>query len=43
MFLAQDLEQYFKSGDTSCEMLIAGFLYIIDFQNMFQVNYSNTG
>ena len=40
MFLAQDLEQYFKSGDTSCEMLIAGFLYIIDFQNMFQVNYS---
>jgi hypothetical protein len=33
----QDLEQSFKQGEASCEMLIAGFLYIIDFQNMFQV------
>jgi E3 ubiquitin-protein ligase RNF146 len=35
----QDLEHYFKQGDPSCEMLIAGFLYIIDFQNMFQVKF----
>jgi hypothetical protein len=33
------LEQAFKKGDVSAEMLIAGFLYTIDFQNMFQVFY----
>ena len=33
----QELEHYFKEGESTCEMLIAGFLYIIDFQNMFQV------
>lgn len=37
LILGQELEQFFKSGQPDCEMLIAGFLYTIDFQNMLQV------
>lgn len=33
---AQELEQFYKRGDRSCELLIAGFLYSIDFDNMLQ-------
>ena len=32
----QELEAAFKRGDTQCELLIAGFLYTIDFEGMFQ-------
>ncbi|KAL8603516.1 hypothetical protein ACOMHN_052745 [Nucella lapillus] len=31
-----DLESHHKKGDRSCELLIAGFVYIIDFENMVQ-------
>ncbi|XP_076439882.1 E3 ubiquitin-protein ligase RNF146-B-like [Babylonia areolata] len=31
-----DLEAHHKKGDRSCELLIAGFVYIIDFENMVQ-------
>jgi len=33
---AQDLESHHKKGDKSCELLIAGFLYSIDLENMLQ-------
>ena len=33
---AQELEHYHKKGDQHCELLIAGFLYSIDFENMLQ-------
>ncbi len=33
---AQELEHYHKKGDKSCELLIAGFLYSIDFEQMLQ-------
>ena len=33
---AQELEHHHKKGDKSCELLIAGFLYSIDFENMLQ-------
>lgn len=33
---AQELEHHHKKGDKNCELLIAGFLYVIDFENMFQ-------
>lgn len=32
----QELEHFFKEGESTCEMLIAGFLYTIDFTNMLQ-------
>lgn len=32
-----ELETAFKRGDKTCELLIAGFLYIIDFENMLQM------
>lgn len=31
-----DLEAHHKNGDRYCELLIAGFLYVIDFENMVQ-------
>jgi E3 ubiquitin-protein ligase RNF146 len=33
---AQELEHHFKKGDKNCELLIAGFLYCVDFENMLQ-------
>ena len=33
---AQELELHHKKGDKNCELLIAGFLYSIDFENMLQ-------
>ena len=33
---AQELEHHHKRGDKNCELLIAGFLYSIDFENMLQ-------
>jgi len=35
------LEEAFKSEVRSCELLVAGFLYIIDFQNMVQYRKTN--
>ncbi len=34
----QDLETSYTKKEVTSEMLIAGFLYIIDFQNMLQVS-----
>lgn len=31
-----EIEKHFKEEDKRCELLIAGFLYIIDFEHMFQ-------
>ena len=31
-----DLEAHHKKGDRGCELLIAGFVYVIDFENMVQ-------
>lgn len=31
--ISSELETYFKLGHKSCEILICGFLYIIDFAN----------
>jgi E3 ubiquitin-protein ligase RNF146 len=31
-----DLEELFKLGESSCEMLICGTLYVIDFKNLQQ-------
>ena len=31
-----EMEKCYKRGDNSCELLIAGFLYIIDFEHMLQ-------
>ena len=33
---ASELEHHHKKGDKNCELLIAGFLYSIDFENMLQ-------
>ncbi len=33
---AEELESHFKKGEQHCELLIAGFLYCIDFEGMFQ-------
>jgi len=33
---SQEIEVKHKNGDKMCELLIAGFLYIIDFENMVQ-------
>ena len=33
---SQEVEMHYKSGDKRCELLIAGFLYIIDFEHMLQ-------
>ena len=37
-----DIEAHFKEGKKSAEMLIAGFLYIIDFENMMQYRRNDT-
>ena len=31
-----EMEERFKAGDKHCEILIAGFLYVIDFEQMLQ-------
>lgn len=36
-----DLEAHHKKGDRSCELLIAGFVYVIDFENMVQYRQSD--
>jgi len=36
MRTSQDIERAFKSNQNKCELLIAGFLYVIDFQRMIQ-------
>ncbi|XP_076340975.1 E3 ubiquitin-protein ligase RNF146-like isoform X1 [Tachypleus tridentatus] len=36
-----DLETAFKGGETRCEVLIAGFLYIVDFEHMIQMRHSD--
>lgn len=36
-----DLEAHHKKGDRACELLIAGFLYIIDFENMVQHRHND--
>eukprot|EP00092_Neocalanus_flemingeri_P004657 GFUD01005021.1.p1 GENE.GFUD01005021.1~~GFUD01005021.1.p1 ORF type:complete len:327 (+),score=133.56 GFUD01005021.1:87-1067(+) len=33
---SQEVEMHYKNGDQRCELLIAGFLYIIDFEHMLQ-------
>jgi len=33
---SMEIEKYHKDGCVRCELLIAGFLYIIDFEHMFQ-------
>ncbi|KAG5898416.1 hypothetical protein JTB14_030394 [Gonioctena quinquepunctata] len=33
----KDLETAYKNNETTCELLIAGFLYIVDLENMLQV------
>ena len=37
MRTGQDLETSFNKKETTSELLIAGYLYVIDFENMFQV------
>jgi len=32
----EEIEEAFKSGSSKCQLLIAGFLYIIDFVKMIQ-------
>ncbi|CAH0546255.1 unnamed protein product [Brassicogethes aeneus] len=34
---SKELETSYKSGDKTCELLIAGFLYIVDFESMLQL------
>lgn len=36
-----DIESHHKKGDSSCELLIAGFLYVIDFVNMIQIRHND--
>ncbi|XP_068750322.1 E3 ubiquitin-protein ligase rnf146-like [Montipora capricornis] len=38
-----DVEKAFKNGQRSCTLLIAGFLYVIDFENMFQTRKNEPG
>lgn len=38
-----EVEKAFKSGQRSCTLLIAGFLYVIDFENMFQTRKNEPG
>merc|ERR1719481_1190073 len=38
---SQEVERCFKNGDQRCELLIAGFLYIIDFEHMLQYRRSD--
>lgn len=34
---SKDLENSYKSNEKTCELLIAGFLYIVDLENMLQI------
>ena len=38
-----EVEKAFKSGQRSCILLIAGFLYVVDFENMFQTRKNEPG
>ena len=38
-----EVEKAFKSGERSCTLLIAGFLYVVDFENMFQTRKNEPG
>lgn len=38
-----EVEKAFKTGQRSCTLLIAGFLYVIDFENMFQTRKNEPG
>ena len=38
-----EVEKSFKSGQRSCTLLIAGFLYVVDFENMFQTRKNEPG
>lgn len=40
---SKEIETSFKSGKRSCTLLIAGFLYLIDFENMFQMRRNEPG
>jgi E3 ubiquitin-protein ligase RNF146 len=40
---SREVEASFKSGKRSCTLLIAGFLYLIDFENMFQMRRNEPG
>lgn len=40
---SKEVESCFKSGKRSCTLLIAGFLYLIDFENMFQMRRNEPG
>ncbi|XP_023022868.1 E3 ubiquitin-protein ligase rnf146 isoform X1 [Leptinotarsa decemlineata] len=34
---SKDLEESYKKNESTCELLIAGFLYIVDLENMLQI------
>lgn len=34
---SKELEFSYKNGEKTCELLIAGFLYIVDLENMLQL------
>lgn len=38
-----EVEKAFKTGQRSCTLLIAGFLYVVDFENMFQTRKNEPG
>lgn len=38
-----EVEKAFKNGQRTCILLIAGFLYVIDFENMFQTRKNEPG
>lgn len=38
-----EVEKSFKTGKRSCTLLIAGFLYVVDFENMFQTRKNEPG
>lgn len=38
-----EVERAFKSEQRSCTLLIAGFLYVVDFENMFQTRKNEPG
>lgn len=40
---SKEVEAAFKNGKRSCTLLIAGFLYLIDFENMFQMRRNEPG
>ncbi|XP_031553801.1 E3 ubiquitin-protein ligase RNF146-B-like isoform X2 [Actinia tenebrosa] len=40
---SREVEAAFKNGKRSCTLLIAGFLYLIDFENMFQMRRNEPG